>query len=1001
MQKPFYHLASLLIPVALLAAGRTGKQPNPAPSKISPEFQKQAVQQQLASLPVYFEPNRGQTDPSVSYMAKVGKTRFFLTRDSAVFVLNKGQKAKPTAASGDAPAVVRMRTVNAQRGLDEGLERLPGVSNYLIGNDSSKWVSGIPQFAKLKRSQVYPGIDMVFYGNQRQLEYDFVVGPGADPNRIELAFDGVDSIRTNAAGDLVLATSAGDFIQKKPKVYQKVNGGQVEVASRYRLLAGKSVRFEVASYDRQKALVIDPTIIFNAIIGGSVDDFVRGVAVDSSLNTYVAGEATGSDFPLFSALQSTFTGSRKIFVFKLNSSGSALLYSTYLGGESNDYASGISVDGNGNAIVAGNSFSTQYPVVAAAQSTGGGASLDGVLSKLSASGGALLYSTYLGGAGVADQINSLALDPSGNAYVAGLSFGSGFPVTGSAFQRTFSGGTSDCIIAKYTTTGSLTYASYLGGSDLDECNGIAADAAGNAYVAGRTQSLNFPVTPGAFQSTNASANGGTAATADAFVAKINSAGTATVYATYFGGSSDDQAFAIAVDSSSAAYVTGATSSTNLPAAGTPFQASKPGSVAAFVAKFSSGGGLSYRTYLGGNSGDNGYAIAVDAAGNAYVVGSTTSTNFPTLNPVIAAKPGAATDYAGFATELNSTGSNLVYSTFVGGQGASPNTQYAYGIALDSSANAYIVGGTDSLYFKNTPGALNAAYGGEDLFILKLSPATNSCVVSFAMPTLLAYQQATVFPVEVFAPTGCLWTAVPNQPWVTLSGTNSATGTASMTINVAANTGIARSTTVGFTTGQSITINQVASSCTYAFSPASASAANAGGTGTASLTATAGCAWQAVSNSSWITVNTTSGTGTGAISYSVAPNSTTTTRTGTISVSNQNFTITQAAAAQANYVGYADAVSCSGISGWAADRNRLNTSITVTLWDGGTQLASTTANGLRTDIGTYLGDNGLHAFSFPYRPVTPMASVTPCRCALKALLRNWGVHRLPSVVEAPL
>ena len=893
-------MTALALPLALLAAGRSTTKSAPS----SATDQQQKTKEVLSGLPVVFEPNRGQTDPSVSYLSHVGNTRLFLTRDSTVFVLQPSQKT----SSGKLPAasVVRMRTVNSRRGsLDEGVEQLPGHSNYLIGRDSSKWVTDVPQFAKVKRQSVYPGIDMVFYGNHRQLEYDFMVGPGADPSRIELAFDGVDKIRTTPAGDLVLTTLAGDFIQRKPKVYQRINGHQVEVAAHYRVSAGNTVQFAVARYDRRQPLVIDPTIVFNAIIGSGSNDIARnaGIAVDVNQSIFVSGESLGADFPLANGYSTTFQGSQKIFVFKLNSTATTLIYSTYIGGEMNDYNIGVRVDSSGNAIVAGSSYSSQYPVVAAAQGTNAG-NLDGVISKLNFSGNALLFSTFLGGPN-ADQIQGLAMDSVGSTYVTGLAAAS-FPVTSGASQAGFGGGTDDCILAKYNSSGALQYATYLGGSDVDACFAVAADSTGNAYVTGGTQSVSFPVTAGAFQTTNASLNPNTglAPTPDAFFAKFNPSGT-RVYSTFLGGNSGDVGTAIALDSLGSAYIGGYTYSKNLPTTAGAFQALPvtfdTNIYVGFVSKFSPSGALSYSTYLSGSSGDTVLGIAADSSGVVYVVGQTFSANFPVLAPLIGTKPGLAADSAGFASVLNNSGSGLVSSTFLGGNGlsASPDDkQSAKAVAVDSSGNFYVVGQTDSSYYKNaTPGALNAGYGGADIFVTKISPTPSAgCTISTGPSSLFAYgASATNFPIEVFAPSGCAWTASTVASWISFPNGASATGTAGLGVVVAANAGAARTANITFNVGGTLTVTQAAGGCSYGFSSSDGSVVAAGGSGTASLTADSGCTWNAVSSEPWLTLSSASGTSNGSISYTAAVNTSGTlpARKAKITVGTAVFTVTQA------------------------------------------------------------------------------------------------------------
>ena len=905
-------LLTLSVSLAVNGAGRSTKssaelKTQAGQVKTQAAQLKSQVANQMANLPAYFEPNRGQTDASVTYLANFGSTRLFLTPDSAVFVLKNGKPAVKGATQVPSP-VVRMRMVNAERARqDEGFEKLPGISNYFIGKDSSKWVSGIPQFAKVKRQGVYPGVDMVFYGNQRQLEYDFIVAPGADPSRIELAYDGVNGISTNAAGDLVLATFAGDFIQKKPKVYQRFNGKQVEVAAGYRIGLGKTVRFELARYDRGQPLVIDPVIVFNAVVGSSGDEIFEGIAVDSSFNTYVAGQTNWNDFPLVNALQSSYLATNKIFLFKLNAAGSALVYSTVLGGESNDYGAGVGVDAAGNAIVTGTTTSHQFPLAAAAQSTYGGDPGDGFVAKISPSGSALLYSTYLGGTGL-DQMQAIAVDSSGNAYVTGSSSGA-FPITSGSFQPSIGGGVSDCVITKYTAAGVVAYSSYLGGDDLDICYAVAADSNGSAYLTGVTYSANFPLTSGAAYGTYKGGPG------DAFIARINSTGSARVYSTYFGGEGSDIAHGIAVDSLGNAYLSGITGSKLLPTTAGAYQTTNPSSSnAAFISKFNSSGFLVYSTFLSGTNDDGALGIAVDIFGIAYVVGYTRSPNFPMVAAVIGTKPGAPADTAGFAAALNAAGNGLVYSTFLGGQGASATKQSARAVVVDSGSNAYIVGQTDSLYYKNTNGALYAGYGASDIFVTKLSSASSSCVVSFGTATLFAYGSGTTFPVEVFAPSGCSWTSTASQSWVTLSGNTAATGSGSLTVSAGANSGTTRTAAVNFSTGQSITITQGPGGCTYAFSTTTGTAPAAGGTATAPLTAGSGCSFVATTTEPWLTITNGTGSGNVSISYNATANGLSSSRSGTIVVNNAVFTVTQPAAGGTGGTGPATVISASPAGG---------------------------------------------------------------------------------------
>jgi len=405
-----------------------------------------------------------------------------------------------------------------------GLAELPGKSNYFIGNDPKKWRTNVPNYAKVKYENVYPGVDLVYYGNQRQLEYDFVVQPGADPKPIKLGFTGdvkrkqAAALRVDGNGDLVVGTNGGEVIFHKPLVYQpgarheprtknqerrakneEPRTTKKEVIDGNYVLKESQVTFEIARYDKTRPLVIDPALVYSTYLGGSSFDLGQVIAVDASGNAYVTGQTGSTDFPATAgAFRTTFSGGNNdAFVSKLNAAGSALLYSTYLGGRNDDFGYGIAVDASGNAYVAGLTYSSDFPTTPGAfQTIYAGGSNVAFVSKLNAAGSALLYSTYLG-SGFATGI---AVNSSGNAYVTGEA-GPNFPTTAGAFQAT-SGGDQNAFISMLDPDGSaLVYSTYLGGRGPDTGDGIAVDASGNAYVTGRAGSSYFPTTPGAFQTT--------------------------------------------------------------------------------------------------------------------------------------------------------------------------------------------------------------------------------------------------------------------------------------------------------------------------------------------------------------------------------------------------------------------------------------------------------------------------------------------------------------------
>jgi hypothetical protein len=661
-------------------------------------------------LPLSFEANKGQTDPRANFLARGAGYTLFLTPSKAVMELQQG-------GGGN---VVAMRLVGANpASRSVGLDKLSGVSNYLIGNDPSKWHTGVPNYGEVDYQHAYRGIDLVYHGDQGQLEYDFVVKPGADPRAIWLAFDGTLGKAIDAQGNLVLHTSGGDVVEHAPTAYQVVDGVQHPVASRFVIGRAGNVGFQVGRYDRGRQLVIDPVLSYSTYLGGRGSDRGSAIAVDSSGNVYITGYTSSTNFPTKGPIQPSSAGGADVFVTKLNPTGTALVYSTYLGGSNQDIGNAIAVDSAGNAYVTGSTTSANFPTMSPLQGHLNGGE-DAFLLKLNPAGTALVYSTYLGGSAL-DVAYGIAVDGSGNAYVTGTTPSTDFPVTPGAYQTTNPGG-NDAFVAKVNSTGSsLVYATYLGGDFGAHGSGIAVDGSGNAYVTGVTDSTNF-ATAGAYQTVNAGGN-------DAFVAKLNSAGSALVYATYLGGSGDDRGLGIAVDGSGNASVTGGTTSTNFPTLNA-YQPVYGGNGDAFVTKFNaSGSGLLYSTYLGGNASDNwsggsdnGGAIAVDASGNIYVTGYTFSTNFPILNAFQPTNGGYDDAFVAKINPSQSGTASLVFSSYLGG--SADGGDEGWGIAVDALGNAYLTGVTNSTDFPTTPNAFQTKFGGPkhttDAFVTKIS-----------------------------------------------------------------------------------------------------------------------------------------------------------------------------------------------------------------------------------------------------------------------------------------
>jgi len=641
-------------------------------------------------IPLSFEPNVGQEPAEVRYLARGSSYTLYLA-DAEMVLSGRNQSPMRMKLLGANPAP---RIVGDHRQLS--------TSNYLIGNDPSQWHTSVLNYGRAQYRSVYPGIDLVYYGHDGNLEYDWIVSPSADPRSIRLSFDGADHLRLDKQGNLVVELGKTEYQHRKPVVYQEVAGKRVEVSGSWQV-RGKEAGFRIGAYDRSQPLVIDPVLYYSTYLGGSGLDNANAIAVDGVGNTYVTGGTGSADFPTANPLQASLRGVGDVFVTKINASGSARLYSTFLGSTGVDEGKGIAVNSHGEVYVTGSAGFSNFPLKNAIQSTWGGSG-DAFLTKLNASGSGLVYSTYLGGSS-SDVGNAIALDPAGNAYVIGVTFSTNFP-TVAPFQAT-KGLQQDAFVAKINPAGSAwVYATYLGGNGVDEGYGIAVDAAGSAYLTGETGSTNFPV-QSAFQASNASDPGAF----DEFVTKLNPAGSALVYSTYLGGSGTDYGTAIAVDATGSAYVTGIVTSDNFPLVN-PIDATL-GSHAVddvFVTKFNpSGSALVYSTYLGGGSGDDAYAIALDRAGNVYITGRTNSSDFPLVNPIQVTR--FAFDM--FVTEINQAGSAILFSTFVGGSGS----EAGRGIAVDFLGNIHIAGETTSTDFPVLNANQTTSGGLQDAFVL--------------------------------------------------------------------------------------------------------------------------------------------------------------------------------------------------------------------------------------------------------------------------------------------
>lgn len=750
-------------------------QSNPPAHAISSP-RAQAEIPRYGKLPLSFEANHGQSDPKVKFLSHGNGYSLFLTTDEAVFTL---PASSTQTAPQPAPRTLRMKLLHSNPATQlTGVDQLPGTSNYFIGNRSTDWRTHIPTYAKVKYQAIYSGIDLVYYGNRSQLEYDFVVAPGADPHHIQLELRGTQRIRQDKHGSLRL--NLGDRGQAeirwlRPVAYQEINGARQPVAAHY-TIAGNRIGFELAPYDPTRTLYIDP-LLYSTYLGGSGGDGGRAIAVDTAGNAYITGATSSTNFPAVNPLQSNYAGNIDAFITKINPAGSALVYSTYLGGSGADQANGIAVDNAGNAYVAGFTESSDFPTRNPLQSAYAGGNGDAFVAEINPTGSALVYSTYLGGPGQ-DLAASIAVDSTGNAYITGNA-GSGFPTTPGSFQPACKNNCAgaDAFLTKISPSGlALAYSTYLGGSNAEQAFGIAIDTAGSAYVTGVTWSTDFPVTPGAYQ-TVCNNGSGCAAFGDAFVTKLNPAGSALVFSTYLGGSSYDVGYGIAVDSAGYTYVTGYTFSNNFPS--NYLQLGLHGPQDAFVTKFNpTGSGLIYSTYLGGTGNDGGQSIAADATGNAYVTGFTYSTNFPTTpNPFQTLCGDVKCSFGdAFVSEINPNGSAFVYSTYLGGRGQ----DIGAGITLDSVGNAYLTGSTGSSNFPVTPGAFQTTYYGSTSFVTRIHLVSTTTALT-ASPNPSTYGEAVTLTAVV---TSNLGTQPPDGEAVSFMKGKTLLGTAMLAGGVA-------------------------------------------------------------------------------------------------------------------------------------------------------------------------------------------------------------------------
>ena len=748
----------------------------------------------LGHLPLIFEPNQGQTDARVKFLTHGSGYGLFFTADQAVLKLERFERKnhKPVAHA----AVVQMELAGANpQAPVSGEDLLPGKTNYFIGNNPARWQRNIPQFARVRYSQVYPGIDLVYYGNQGRLEYDFQIAPGANPQHIALRFQGTRNLHLTKAGDLVLATSDGPVQLEAPRVYQTIAGKRQNISGRYVLQGAAQATFALGAYDRSQTLVIDPVLSYSTYLGGSgsegcsaitgtVTAGCPAIALDSASNIYVAGPTTSTDFPIPSGgTEPALIGAANVFVTKLSNSGSVITYTTYIGGDGTDTTAGLGVDSGFDAFVAGTTTSTDFPNVNGLTYSSISAGKHAFVAELDSTGSAPIYSTYLAGSAT-ENASGLALNAQGKAFVTGVTTSSDYPTTLGAYQ-TVSRATNQFFLSEIDTSlpgaSSLAYSTYFGGGYPSNGQavggGVAVDSTGNVYITGGTNfqhlgcavnsptCLDFPLLnsyQGCLDSAPGVLNCPTNVTAlDAFVAELNPAaqpGNQLVYSTYLGGSGDDIGYGISVDSSLSAYVTGSTDSTGdlgytVSPNVTPFQTcldapSNPGTCPtgvtatdAFVAKLgapcmgadctSTSVTFAYFSYLGGTGNDVGLGIAADASGGAWVTGWTNSSNFHTLSP-FQGSSGGATD--AFLSRLDTGASSATATTHSSSYLGGSGNDRGTSIAVNPQNNPYVAGETASANFPTKSPIQATLDGTSDTFVTDLGPVVGLSMSAAATPS---------------------------------------------------------------------------------------------------------------------------------------------------------------------------------------------------------------------------------------------------------------------------
>ena len=644
----------------------------------------------VPQLPFTFVENRGQADTRIRYVGSGPDFKAWF-EDRGV-ILQQGQTSVQVSFENMAAPRITAEMPLAAR------------ANYLHGNDPGQWHTDLPLFGSIRYTGLWQGIDVTYTAVRGQVKAEYLVAPDADPTRIGLRFDGEAQIQDD--GTLRIKGLKGDFVEDKPFLYQSVAGKRVEVAGSFEKLANGTIGFHTADYDRTQPLVIDPSIVFSGYFGGSSEENITAVGIDSLSNIVVAGWTVSTDLPATGGAQAHYGGGVDAFVASFLPNGGGLLYCTYLGGSGDDRAFALALDSSRNVYVTGWTSSKNFPVQSALQLHLSG-TRDAFVTKLNAAGNSLVYSTYLGGAGI-DVGYAIALDTTNSAVIYGDSTSSNLPLSSNAFQKTF-GGNQDVFLGKINPTGSaLTFLTYLGGSGIEHATCLTLGSSGAYFIGGSTHSTNFPVVL-PYQ-THLGGGG-----QDGFYAKVSVDGGTLIFSSYLGGTGADEVDAIYQDPSSYLVVAGTTASSNFPVTQGAFQTTFGGATDGFIARFAPSRALAYSTYIGGSLNDTVTAMAHDFHGNPYITGSTDSTDFPVMNPTQAGNAGAMD---AFVVKMNPTLSTLMFGTYLGGTGNDGGNA----IAVDFETSIVVAGQTSSGDFPTAGSA--QAYSSEQIssFVTKIAPS---------------------------------------------------------------------------------------------------------------------------------------------------------------------------------------------------------------------------------------------------------------------------------------